>query len=57
MSFPQVRQLITSMGSTGYEIMTDEEVINVLSLGEVGQSRSQELIGRNITLIEAQEVE
>jgi ribosomal protein S12 methylthiotransferase accessory factor YcaO len=56
MSHSRVRQMAQAMGTQGYGLWTDAEVAAVLALGEVGQSRAQELIGRNITESEAQEV-
>ena len=56
LAFSQVRNLVTALGPGGYDLWTSDEVEAVLALGEVGQSRAQELIGRNITLNEAQEV-
>ena len=56
MSDSRVQQMAQSQGSDGYATWTDSEVDMVCALGKVGQSRAQELIGRNITLDEAQEV-
>ena len=56
LAFSQVRNLVTALGPDGYDLWTADEVEAVLALGEVGKSRAQELIGRNLTLEEAQEV-
>ena len=56
MSASRVQQMAQSQGPNNYANWSDSEVTAVCALGKVGQSRAQELIGRNITLNEAQEV-
>jgi len=57
MSANRVQQMAQAQGKTdGNGNWSDSEVTAVCALGKVGQSRAQELIGRNITLDEAEEV-
>ncbi len=55
MAHPKVRQMVQLLRSLGI-IQSDEGAAAVLRLGERKLSRAEELIGRKITLAEAEEV-
>ncbi len=55
MAHPKVRQMVQLLRSLGI-IQSDEGAAAVLRLGERKLSRAEELIGRKLTLAEAEEV-
>jgi hypothetical protein len=55
MAHPKMRQMVQLLRSLGI-IQTDAGMTTILRLGERLKSRAEELIGRKITLEEAQEV-